>query len=191
MHRTKLQRGVVITAAALALTSTACFAQFTSRAQTIHLIAIMREPLTVDVMDKATIDLKAANSTTTGGGVSTLQTSWTLAPGRPQVRIWAWVSNGSAALTDDAGHVVPASALMATASGSGSPGGSLNVSGSGIPSFRPGARGVQIGDVPITNTNVAGSSTTTVTWKVNDNEAQLLSGASYAGTVNLQIEVEP
>jgi hypothetical protein len=197
MLQTTVARTAVIAAMILWVAATSLWAQRTSRAGTIRLIARLPEPLSVDISSVATIHVKLTSSSTPSGGGTTftILTTWVLAPGRSKVRVWAWVADSAAALTDGDGDTIPASALTAIASGSGSPGGPLNTSagGGGIPAFpgRGRASGVGIGDVPITPANVASRTTTTLTWNIDDTAMPKLTQNSYVGTVNLQVEAAP
>jgi hypothetical protein len=158
----------------------------------------MTESLIVNVTGGSAVNFTLAPNTAVNAGstTSTIQTAWVLKPGRTQVTIWAWVANGAAALTDGAGDNIPASAVSAAASGSGSAGGALNTvasGGAGVPAFitPAAATGVQIGQVRITGVNKNGSTTTTLTWNINTTGVPQLPAATYTGTVNIQAQAVP
>ena len=164
----------------------------------VTLNATLPESITVNVTGGATVNFTLAPNTATNAGstTSTIQTAWVLKPGRTVVTVWAWVANGAAALSDGAGNNIPASAVSATATGSTSAGGFLNTSasgGAGVPAFitPAAATGVQIGTVPITGTNKAGNTTTTLTWNINTTGVPQLPAANYTGTVNIQAQATP
>src|SRR5262249_21908275 len=153
---------------------------------------------TVNVTGGAAVTFNLAPNTAANAGntTSTIQTAWVLKPGRTKVAIWAWVANGTAALTDGAGDNIPASAVTATAAGSGSAGGALNTSasgGAGVPAFitPAAATGVQIGNVTITGANKNSSTTTTLTWNIDTTGVPQLPAATYTGTVNIQAQATP
>jgi hypothetical protein len=176
----------------------AAMAQLNSNAGTVTLNATLPEALTVLVTGGAVVNFTLAANTAANPGstTSTIQTAWVLGPGRTKVTVWAWVANGVAALTDGAGDNIPASAVTATAAGSGSAGGALNTSasgGAGVPAFitPAAATGVQIGNVAITNANRASLTTTTLTWNINTSGVPQLPAATYTGTVNIQAQATP
>jgi hypothetical protein len=195
-------RKLLVMAAGIALATSippAANAQISSTAGTVTLNATLAESLTVTVTGGAVVNFNLAPNTAANPGstTSTIQTGWVLAPGRTKVTVWAWVPNGAAALTDGApGDVIPASAVTATAAGSGSAGGALNTSvsgGAGVPAFvtPAAATGVQIGNVTITGANKASSTTTTLTWNINTTGVPQLPAATYTGTVNVQAQATP
>jgi hypothetical protein len=170
-----------------------------SNVGTVTLNATLAESLTVSVTGGAVVNFTLAANTAANPGstTSTIQTAWVLTPGRSKVSVWAWVANGGAALTDGAaGDNIPASAVTATAAGSGSAGGALNTvasGGPGVPAFvTPGAAtGVQIGNVTINAANRASNTTTTLTWNINTTGVPQLPAATYTGTVNIQAQATP
>jgi hypothetical protein len=173
-------------------------AQINSNIGTVVLNASMSESLFVNVTGGPTVNFTLAANTAANPGstTSTILTGWTLKPGRTQVTVWAWVPNGAAALTDGAGNNIPASAVSAAASGSGSAGGALNTvvsGGAGVPAFitPAAATGVQIGQVRVTGVNKTGSTTTTLTWNINTTGVPQLPAATYTGTVNIQAQALP
>src|ERR1700741_4354047 len=186
--------GVILTA----LIPPSAMAQLNSNVGTVTLNATLPELLTVLVTGGTTVNFTLAANTAANPGstTSTIQTAWVLAPGRTKVTVWAWVANGASALTDGAGDNIPASAVTATAAGSGSAGGALNTSargGAGGPGFitPAAATGVQIGNVAITNANRASLTTTTLTWNINNIGVPQLPAATYPGTVNIQAQATP
>jgi len=186
--------GVILTA----LIPPSAMAQLNSNVGTVTLNATLPELLTVLVTGGTTVNFTLAANTAANPGstTSTIQTAWVLAPGRTKVTVWAWVANGASALTDGAGDNIPASAVTATAVGSGSAGGALNTSasgGAGVPAFitPAAATGVQIGNVAITNANRASLTTTTLTWNISTTGVPQLPAATYTGTVNIQAQATP
>jgi hypothetical protein len=182
----------------LATMPPAAKAQINSNAGTVVLNATLSESLSVNVTGGGTVNFTLAANTAANAGSTTsaIQTAWTLKPGRTRVTVWAWVPNGAAALTDGAGNNIPASAVTATAAGSGSAGGALNTvasGGAGVPAFitPAAATGVQIGRVRITGVNKTGSTMTTLTWNINTTGIPQLPAATYTGTVNIQAESVP
>ena len=194
-------RKLLVGVAAVMLTASippSAKAQINSGPGTVTLNASMPESLSVSLTSGATVNFTLASNTASNPGstTSTVQTSWTLKPGRTAVTVWAWVANGAAALTDGAGNNIPAGSVTATAAGSGSAGGALNTSTSGsagVPAFitPAAATGVQIGQVGITGANKAGGTTTTLTWNISTTAIPQLPAASYTGTVNIQAQATP
>jgi hypothetical protein len=173
-------------------------AQLNSNAGSVVLNARMPESVTVTVTGGATVNFTLLPNTAANPGstTTTIRTAWALRRGRNRVRVWAWVPNGAAALTNGAGGNIPASAVSAAAAGSGSAGGALNTvasGGAGVPAFiRPAAAtGVQIGQIRITRLNRASSTTTTLTWNINTTGVPQLPAATYTGTVNIQAQATP
>jgi len=176
----------------------ALVAQTNSNVGTVTLNATLAESLSVNVTSGAAVSFTLASNTAANAGTttSTVQTAWSLKPGRTQVTVWAWVPNGASALSDGAGNNIPASAVTAAASGSGSAGGVLNTvasGGAGVPAFitPAAATGVQIGQVAITGLNKTSSTTTTLTWNINTTGVPQLPAATYTGTVNIQAQATP
>jgi hypothetical protein len=173
-------------------------AQVKSNIGTVVLNATLSETLFLSVTGGSSVNFTLAPNAAANAGstTSTILTSWSLKPGRTQVTVWAWVPDGTAALTDGAGDKIPASAVSAAASGSGSVGGALNTvasGGGGVPAFitPAAATGVQIGQVRILGNNKTGSSTTTLTWNINTTGVPQLPAATYTGTVNIQAQALP
>lgn len=176
----------------------ASWAQISSAAGTVTLNATLAESLSINVTSGAAVNFTLASNTAVNAGstTSTVQTSWVLKPGRTQMTVWAWVADGTQALNDGAGDKIPASAVTATAAGSGSAGGALNTvasGGAGVPAFitPAAATGVQIGQVAITGANKASNTTTTLTWNINTTGIAQLPAATYTGTVNIQAQATP
>lgn len=198
---TKNVQRMLVLLGVLALTVVVCppsYAQFNSGAGTVILNATVTESLSVIVTGGTTVNFTLTPNTAANAGstTSTIQTSWTLRPGRTRVGLWAWVPNGAAALTDGAGDNIPASAVTAAAAGSGSPGGLLNTvtsGGAGVPAFiTPAtATGVQIGQVRVLGFSRTGNTTTTLTWNINTTSVPQLPAGNYTGTVNIQAEATP
>jgi hypothetical protein len=173
-------------------------AQINSNTGTVVLNAAMSETLWVNITGGGAVNFTLAANTAANAGSTTsaIQIGWTLRPGRTQIAVWAWVPNGAAALTDGAGNNIPASAVTATATGSGSAGGALNTvasGGAGVPAFvtPAAATGVQIGQIHVTGTNKTGSTTTTLAWNINTTGVPQLLAATYTGIVNIQAQAIP
>jgi hypothetical protein len=173
-------------------------AQKNSNAGTVVLNATLTESLTLKVTGGTSVNFTLAANTAANAGstTSTVQTAWTLKPGRTQVTVWAWVPNGAAALTDGTGDNIPASAVTAAAAGSGSAGGALNSvtsGGAGVPAFvTPAtATGVQIGQIHVTGAIKTSSTTTTLTWNINTTGIPQLPATAYTGAVNIQAQATP
>ena len=169
-----------------------------SHAQTVFLDATVLESVTVNVTGGATVNftLRPNTAANAGSTTSTIRTAWVLRRGRTRVSVWAWVPNGAAALTDGAGGNIPASAVTATAAGSGSAGGALNTvasGGAGVPAFitPAAATGVQIGQIRINRRNRTANTATTLTWNINTTGVPQLPAATYTGTVNIQAQATP
>jgi hypothetical protein len=186
-------------AAVLATIPHSAKAQVNSNAPTVTLNATLAESLTVSVTAGSTVNFNLAPNTAANPGLSTstINTAWVLKPGRTLVTVWAWVADGTQALNDGAaGDKIPASAVTAAASGSGSAGGALNAKasgGAGVPAFITpvAATGVQIGNVTITGANKNSSTTTTLTWNIDTTFNAQLPANTYTGTVNIQAQATP
>ena len=193
-----VRRWLLIAGLASAAICPGAHAQVNSTAGTIVLNARMTESLTVTVRGGAAVNfaLLANTAVNAGSTISTIRTAWVLRPGRTRVRVWAWVPNGAAALTNGVGNNIPASAVSAAAAGSGSAGGALNAvtsGGAGVPAFvtPAAATGVQIGQVRINRRNRTGNTTTRLTWNINTTGVPQLPAAAYTGTVNIQAQATP
>lgn len=174
-------------------------AQRNSNAGSVLLNARVTESLSVAVTGGALVNftLRPNTAANAGSTTSTIRTSWVLQFGRTAISVWAWVPNGAAALTDGVGDNIPASAVTATAAGSGSAGGALNTSasgGAGVPAFitPAAATGVQIGQARIfLFFNLTGNTTTTLTWNINTTGVPQLAAGTYTGIVNIQAQATP
>ena len=190
---------VIATGLFVAIIPRAAKAQTNSPAGTVVLNATLPESITVKVTGGTTVNFALAPNTAANAGstTSTIQTDWALKPGRFEVTVWAWVPNGSAALTDGAGDNIPASAVTAAAAGSGMAGGALNnvtSGGGGVPAFisPAAATGVEVGRVFLFFVfNLVGSTTTTLTWNINTTSVPQLAAATYTGIVNIQAQTIP
>jgi hypothetical protein len=194
MKRTLNFLGIVM-GLALVVTPAASAQAINSNVGTVSLQANLPESLTLNVTAGGTVTfgLTANTAANPGGTTSTVQTAWVLSPGRTVVSIFAYVNTTGAALTAGGGNNIPASAVKATASGSGSAGGLLSTTaGGGVGSVIPsGGSGVQIGSVAITGLNKASSTTTTLTWSIDTTFNPQLPAGTYTGTVNIQAQATP
>ena len=173
-------------------------AQINSIVGTVVLNATVTESLTLTVTGGAIVNFTLQPNTAANAGstTSTIRTAWVMRRGVTRVGVWAWVPNGAASLTNGAGANIPASAVTATAAGSGSAGGALNTvasGGAGVPAFvtPAAAMGVQIGQIRINGRNRTGNTTTTLTWNINTTGVPQLPAATYTGTVNIQAQATP
>lgn len=190
---------IVALSMAIATTPAAAAPLPSAAGPNVQLTATLAESISVNVQSGTSVSFGLTSNTASNAGstTSSIKTSWSLATGRTAVTVWAWVPNGAAALTDGAGDNIPASAVSVTPSGSGiTTQVALNnvvSGGAGVPTFiaPAAATGAQIGNVAITATNRASSTTTTLTWNIDTTVVPQLPAATYNGTVNIQAQATP
>jgi hypothetical protein len=91
--------------------ASAAHAQLNSNAATVNLTATLPESLTIAATPAAVNFTLAASGTAPGSAQISVTSAWALLATRSSVTLYAFASSATAALTDGAGHNIPAANL--------------------------------------------------------------------------------
>ena len=183
---TKNLARVAMIAVIIATVSSLASAQaLNSTAQTITLNATLAESLTVslsgNVVNFALTSGAAANP---GDTNITATTSWVLASGRTAVGVYAYFTDGTAALTGG-GNNIPSSAFLISDNGGASTALTNTVA------FGGANAGLQMENIAITNANRAGTVDDVMAFNIDLSALTQLPAAAYTGTLNIQAQATP
>jgi len=157
--------------------------------QAILVTAVLQESLGLTLSSRSvTFALAAGQANNPGGTNITAATSWVVKPSRTALNVYAYFSNGSAALTDGAGHDIPSSAFY-IADNAGSP---VALTNSVPPSGGNG--GLQLGSTTMLgNANRTGSRTDVMVFNIDLSTGVLpqLPAGIYNGILTIQAQVTP
>jgi hypothetical protein len=178
---TRVAMIVLIIAAASSLAS----AQLNSGAQAITLNASLAESLTLNLTANSVNFTLASGSAANAGSTNiTATTSWVLASGRNAVGVYAYFTDGTAALSGG-GNNIPSSAFQISDNG-----GALAALTNTV-AFGGANAGLQLANVAITNANRAGNRNDVMAFNINLSTLPQLPAANYSGTLNIQAQATP
>ena len=154
-----------------------------SAAGTITLNAVLSQSVSV------TLSANAVNFTLTGGSASnpgstsiTATTVWTLKPSVGSVKLYAFFSNSTSALTDGAGNNIPSADFQISNNGGG-----FQALTNTVP-FGGANAGLQLSSTPILGNNKTGSRTDVMNFNINLAPLPNLPAGAYTGTLTIQAQ---
>ncbi len=173
---------------ALTLSASVSSAQLNSGAQAIALNANLAESLSLTLSaNTVNFALSAGSASNPGSGGVTATTTWTLAPGRTSVGVYAYFTSATAALTDGAGDNIPSSAFYIADNAGAS------TSLTNTVAYGAANAGLKLATVAITGANRSSSRTDAMTFNINLSGGTLpqLPANTYTGTLNIQAQATP
>ena len=154
-----------------------------SGASPIALNAALSDSITL------TLSGNAVNFTLTGGSAnnpgstgSTATTNWVLKPSVNSLKLYAFFSSSTAALSDGAGHNIPSADFEISANGGGFAPLTNTVA------FGGANAGLQISSVPIRGYNKTGTNSDLMTFNINLAPLPNLPAGIYTGTLTIQAQ---
>src|SRR6266704_4073592 len=179
LNRTKQFFAVVLTLALVLFAVPADAQAIVSAVSSVQLSYVVGEQITISGVPPSLVFTGAPNATT---GALTVTTSWSLTSTRTRVDVALWFNTPTAALTDGAGHNVPASLVFANLNGGTfSPCNGTLVAPELTASVTSGGICATNVNVPITTANQAGNRTDTVVLQLQG--LGPLPAATYTGQI--------
>jgi hypothetical protein len=154
-----------------------------SGASTIALNAVLSDSITL------TLSGNAVNFTLVGGSANnpgntgiTATTTWLLRPSVNSLRLYAFFSSSTAALSDGAGHNIPSTDFQISDNG-----GAFTALTNTVP-FGGANAGLQLSSVPIRGYNKTGTHSDVMTFNINLAPLPSLPAGVYTGTLTIQAQ---
>lgn len=172
---------------AMILPASMASAQLNSGAQAIALNANLAESLTLTLSaTSVNFTLSAGSANNPGSAGVTATTTWTLAPGRTSVGVYAYFTSATSALTDGVDNI-PSSAFYIADNGGASTPLTNSVA------FGAANAGLKLATVAITAANRSSSHTDAMAFNINLTGGTLpqLPANAYTGTLNIQAQATP
>jgi len=151
-----------------------------SGASTIALNAVLSDSITL------TLSGNAVNFTLVGGSANnpgntgiTATTTWLLRPSVNSLRLYAFFSSSTAALSDGAGHNIPSTDFQISDNG-----GAFTALTNTVP-FGGANAGLQLSSVPIRGYNKTGTHSDVMTFNINLAPLPSLPAGVYTGTLTI------
>jgi hypothetical protein len=176
----------ILAALALAPVMSATPAQaqvLNSGASPIALNAVLSDSITL------TLSGNAVNFTLVGGSASnpgstsiTATTTWVLKPSINSLKLYAFFSSSTAALTDGAGHNIPSADFQISDNG----GAFAALTNTVV--FGGANAGLQVSSVPIRGYNKTGTNSDVMTFNINLAPLPSLPAGVYTGTLTIQAQ---
>ena len=154
-----------------------------SGASPIALNAVLSDSITL------TLSGNAVNFTLVGGSASnpgstgiTATTTWVLRPSVNSLKLYAFFSSSTAALSDGAGHYIPSADFQISDNG----GAFAALTNSVV--FGGANAGLQVSSVPIRGYNKTGTNSDVMTFNINLAPLPTLPAGVYTGTLTIQAQ---
>ena len=180
----KFGRVAVVLAAMLAALASPVRAQVrNSGASTITLQAVLTDSISVSLSGNAVnFNLTAGSANNPGSVGVTATTSWLLKPSVGSVKLYAFFSNSTAALTDGAGGNIPSADFQISDNA-----GPFTALTSTVP-FGGANAGLLVSSVPILGNNKSGTRTDVLNFNINLSTLPNMSAGTYTGTLTIQAQ---
>jgi len=176
-------RGLGVVIFAIALASGARAQVLNSGARTITLQAVLNDSITVSLSSNAVnFNLTAGNASNPGSTSVTATTSWALKPSVGSLKLYAFFSSSTAALTDGAGNNIPSADFQISNNA-----GPFNALTNTVP-FGGANAGLQLSSTPILGNNRTGSRNDVMNLNINLAPLPSLPAATYTGTLTIQAQ---
>ena len=166
-----------------ALASPLCAQVRNSGASTITLQAVLTDSVSVSLSGNAVnFNLTAGSANNPGSTGITATTSWLLKPSVGSVKLDAFFSNSTAALTDGAGNNIPSADFQISDNA-----GPFTALTSTVP-FGGANAGLLISSVTILGNNKSGTHTDILNFNINLSTLPNLNAGTYTGTLTIQAQ---
>jgi hypothetical protein len=173
----------VVVLASLALSTRSQAQVLNSGASTITLQAVLSDSLTVTLSGNAVNFTLTPGSASNPGSVGiTATTTWALKPSVGSVKVYAFFTSSSAALTDGAGDNIPSADFQI--SNNAGPFTALTTT---VP-FGGANAGLMLSNTRILGNNRSGSHTDSMNFNINLSPLPNLPAATYTGTLMIQAQ---
>ena len=154
-----------------------------SGASTITLNAVLNDSITVSLSSNSVNFTLTAGSASNPGNTSvTATTTWLLRPSVGSLKLYAFFSSSTAALTDGAGDNIPSADFQISDNA-----GPFNALTNTVP-FGGANAGLQLSSTKILGNNRAGSQTDTMNFNINLAPLPSLPAGTYTGTLTIQAQ---
>ncbi|MBS1805124.1 MAG: hypothetical protein JST28_17320 [Acidobacteria bacterium] len=181
--RTILGKLAALLFAAAAFAVPACAQVKNSGASPIALNAVLADSVTVTLSGNAVnFNLVAGRASNPGSTGITATTTWLLRPSVNLVRLYAYFSSSSAALSDGAGHNIPSANFEISDNG-----GAFTPLTNTVP-FGGANAGLWVSSALILGFNKTGSRSDAMTFNINLASQPNLQAGTYTGTLTIQAQ---
>jgi len=168
---------------AIALASGARAQVLNSGATTIALQAVLSDSITVSLSSPAVnFNLTVGSANNPGSTSVTATTTWLLRPSVGSLKLYAFFSSSTAALTDGAGNNIPSADFQISDNA-----GPFNALTNTVP-FGGANAGLQLSSTPILGNNRSGSRSDAMNFNINLAPLPNLPPATYTGTLTIQAQ---
>jgi hypothetical protein len=154
-----------------------------SGASTISLNAVLNDSITVSLSSNAVnFTLTQGSGSNPGSTAVTATTTWLLRPNVGSLKLYAFFSSATSALTDGAGNNIPSADFQISDNG-----GAFNALTNTVP-FGGANAGLQLSSTPILGNNRSGSRTDNMNFNINLVPLPSLPAGTYTGTLTIQAQ---
>lgn len=154
-----------------------------SGASTISLNAVLNDSITVSLSSNAVnFTLTQGSASNPGSTAVTATTTWLLKPSVGSLKVYAFFSSSTSALTDGAGNNIPSADFQISNNG-----GAFNALTNTVP-FGGANAGLQLSSTPILGNNRSGSRTDNMNFNINLVPLPNLPAGTYTGTLTIQAQ---
>lgn len=154
-----------------------------SGASPIALNAVLSDSITLTLSGNAVnFTLVGGSATNPGSTAITATTTWVLKPSINSLKLYAFFSSSTAALSDGAGHNIPSADFELSANG-----GAFAALTNTVP-FGGANAGLQVSSVPIRGYNKTGTNSDVMTFNINLAPLPALPAGIYTGTLTIQAQ---
>lgn len=154
-----------------------------SGASTITLNAVLNDSISVSLSSNAVnFSLTSGSASNPGSTGVTATTSWLLRPNVGSLKLYAFFSSSTAALTDGAGNNIPSADFQISNNA-----GPFNALTNTVP-FGGANAGLQLSSTPILGNNKSGTRTDNMNFNINLVPLPSLPAGVYTGTLTIQAQ---
>lgn len=154
-----------------------------SGASTISLNAVLNDSITVSLSSNAVnFTLTQGSGSNPGSTGVTATTTWLLRPNVGSLKLYAFFSSSTSALTDGAGNNIPSADFQISDNG-----GAFNALTNTVP-FGGANAGLQLSSTPILGNNRSGKRTDNMNFNINLVPLPNLPAGTYTGTLTIQAQ---
>jgi len=154
-----------------------------SGASTITLNAVLNDSISVSLSSNAVnFTLTTGSASNPGSTGVTATTSWLLRPSVGSLKLYAFFSSSTAALTDGAGNNIPSADFQISNNA-----GPFNALTNTVP-FGGANAGLQLSSTPILGNNKSGTRTDNMNFNINLVPLPSLPAGVYTGTLTIQAQ---
>jgi hypothetical protein len=177
-------RALLAVLAFAALETVPCCAQvLNSGASTISLQAVLSQSVSITLSANAVnFNLTAGSSSNPGSTSITATTTWTLKPSVNSLKLYAFFSSSTSALSDGAGNNIPSGDFQVSDNG-----GAFAALTNTVP-FGGASAGLMLSSTPILGNNKTGSRTDAMNFNINLAPLPNLPAGTYTGTLTIQAQ---